>query len=56
MKLEITTRKKYFATGEACVAISSNLLQALKGGLFFSALGSQQIVSSVALGSQHSGL
>ena len=34
-KLEIRTRKKYFATGEACVAISSNLPQALKGGHFF---------------------
>ena len=47
-KLEIRTRKKYFATVEARVAMSSNLP-------LFSALGSQQNVSSVALGSQHSG-
>ena len=43
-KLEIRTRKKYFATGEACVAISSNLPQALKRGNVFSSRFSAECI------------
>ena len=40
-KVEIRTRKKFLAVGEACVAIYSDLHQSLKGEHLF-ALGSQQ--------------
>ena len=39
-KLKIRTRTTFLATGEACVAIYSNLPKALKGG-HLSALDSQ---------------
>ena len=43
-KLEIRTRKKYFATGEARVVISSDLPQALKGGHVFSSRFSAECI------------
>ena len=43
-KLEIRTRKKYFATGEARVAVSSDLPQVLKGGHVFSSRFSAECI------------